>query len=529
MDLQVRDITIFAENVAVGLRNFRTCLPEHSAEITNLIADLYAMSATLTGIEGLSRQFSRKYALIKPDLDMVLASLKYTLDDIITSFRKLDKKPRPDDYRHVWHDLDAYFREESNSYNLKRRLTKYRMFLQELEDMMRNKAPDVRFLTELRGTVMSLLSEQDGRLAASMAGLSLGRSDSSASSSLDPGSPAEQRHGPGKRRSYERARPGLRPSSSYFPPMSPTSSQDVPPPWVPEVPSSPTSTSTTTMSNLSSAILNDHWAKDIFAKAVSVTPILASGESSKCHGEEIENAKEWLHDEGFDEVAYLAFDEDSFKLSVSFYVREDDSRARILCKVQKSRRSNKYYCLPLNMLEVRRAGSSLQLCRRRRSGTELVPWVTLRFHTIEKMVTFFCTFIALRSQDMRRQVHNIRDFELDAEREQFGGLIVDDRYLHALRIYQDRISGSIRLQASVHEGELERAPVWTAFITHDINSSVWACRIGKKVYLRDLQRVVLFPDYTPPVTPRGEHVLKFTSDTDARGFIEVIRRFALTD
>lgn len=78
-----------------------------------------------------------------------------------------------------------------------------------------------------------------------------------------------------------------------------------------------------------------------------------------------------------------AFDEDSSKLSASFYVREDDSRARILCKVQKSRRSNKYYCLPLNMLEVRRVGSSLQLCRRRRSGTELVPWATLKFHAIE--------------------------------------------------------------------------------------------------------------------------------------------------
>lgn len=137
MDLQVRDITGFAENVAVGFGRFRSCLPEHGAEITNLISELYAMSATLTSIEGLSRQFSRNYARIKPDLDMVLASLNYTLDDINTTFKKLDKKPHLDNFRHAWHDLDAYFREESNSYTLKRRLTKYRMFLQELEDMMR--------------------------------------------------------------------------------------------------------------------------------------------------------------------------------------------------------------------------------------------------------------------------------------------------------------------------------------------------------------------------------------------------------
>lgn len=136
MDLQVRDITGFAEKVAVGFRRFRSCLPEHSAEITNLIAELYAMSATLTSIEGLSRQFPRNYARIKSDLDMVLASLNYTLDEITASFRKLANNPRVDDFRHAWDDLDAYFREES-SYTLKRRLTKYKMFLQELEDMMR--------------------------------------------------------------------------------------------------------------------------------------------------------------------------------------------------------------------------------------------------------------------------------------------------------------------------------------------------------------------------------------------------------
>lgn len=38
-----------------------------------------------------------------------------------------------------------------------------------------------------------------------------------------------------------------------------------------------------------------------------------------------------------------------------------------------------------------------------------------------EMVTFFCTFVALRSQDMHRQVQNIRDFELGAEKEKFGG------------------------------------------------------------------------------------------------------------
>lgn len=77
------------------------------------------------------------------------------------------------------------------------------------------------------------------------------------------------------------------------------------------------------------------------------------------------------------------FDEKEPNVSVHFYVREDDNRARILCKTRKSRRATKYYCLPLNLLEVRRVGPCLKLCRRRRSGTELVPWVNLQFLTIE--------------------------------------------------------------------------------------------------------------------------------------------------
>ena len=37
------------------------------------------------------------------------------------------------------------------------------------------------------------------------------------------------------------------------------------------------------------------------------------------------------------------------------------------------------------------------------------------------MVLFFCTFLALRSQDSGRPVERIRDYELDDEIEIFGG------------------------------------------------------------------------------------------------------------
>jgi hypothetical protein len=77
--------------------------------------------------------------------------------------------------------------------------------------------------------------------------------------------------------------------------------------------------------------------------------------------------------------------------------------------------------MPLNLLEIVRVGSCLNLCRRRRGGYELVLWANLKFSTIEQMVLFFCTFLALRSQDAGRPVESIRDYELDNEEELFGG------------------------------------------------------------------------------------------------------------
>lgn len=37
------------------------------------------------------------------------------------------------------------------------------------------------------------------------------------------------------------------------------------------------------------------------------------------------------------------------------------------------------------------------------------------------MVIFFCTFLALRSQDRAKQVEEIRDYELHGEIELYGG------------------------------------------------------------------------------------------------------------
>jgi hypothetical protein len=82
-------------------------------------------------------------------------------------------------------------------------------------------------------------------------------------------------------------------------------------------------------------------------------------------------------------TSFRAFNDGS-GLRVYLYLREEDHRARIVCKASHSSRPSDYFCLPLNMLEVIRNGPCLQLCRRRRSGSELVLWANLKFATIER-------------------------------------------------------------------------------------------------------------------------------------------------
>lgn len=58
-----------------------------------------------------------------------------------------------------------------------------------------------------------------------------------------------------------------------------------------------------------------------------------------------------------------------------------------------------------------------------------------------------------------------------------------------------------------------RAPVWTAFINHYIDSRNWLRRVNNRVLLRDMRQVIFFPEYTPPRNSRGEYILIFTSET----------------
>ncbi|KAJ5634778.1 hypothetical protein N7528_002620 [Penicillium herquei] len=135
---------------------------------------------------------------------------------------------------------------------------------------------------------------------------------------------------------------------------------------------------------------------------------------------------------------------------------------------------------------------------------------------MEILVIIFCTFLALRTQDNGWPVDDIRDYLLDGEEELFGGTIVDNNYLHALRVFRDQISGAVRLQASVYEGHMKNTPVWTAFINQHLNRNTWLkVRDMTTVIVPDLKPTIFMmpQDYTPATTEDGEHILKFASSS----------------
>lgn len=126
-----------AEDVAAGFTTFRAPLPEHAAEVTSLIADLYAISASLSTLENLTKDphNRRNVILIQSDLTRVRTSLKYTLEDIVDFFGSLDGgNASPVGYKRTWMTLNRFFWDESQ-YSLATRLAKYNTMLKELSEL----------------------------------------------------------------------------------------------------------------------------------------------------------------------------------------------------------------------------------------------------------------------------------------------------------------------------------------------------------------------------------------------------------
>jgi hypothetical protein len=265
----------------------------------------------------------------------------------------------------------------------------------------------------------------------------------------------------------------------------------------------------------------NHWAGRVFDGRHNSTAFRSRGEPTACYGRpEGPGCLERLHSEGFLEVLRLPLD--ATRVYIRLYWRPADHRARILLSTKDLMSGVVLnYCIPLTALKLRREGSSIKLFTYSSQEDALKLWACLNFTIYEQLILFYCAFAALKSQDWKKYPEVLNDRfhrrERSEETEEFSGEIKDDNYLHALRIYSDKDSGGIRLEARARRGPFTTTPIWTAFITQLVDSDTWLRRVSPKiVQLSGLHPYVFCHGYTPPRGKTGKFRLQFTSQKGMR-------------
>jgi len=531
------------------------CAQDHNAiqAINKAISELSSLSYVLREINKLIElDTGAGLALIEDNLKYVHEDVTWTLSDVWQCLGRLGRGHTVEDYQKTWKEItETSWKNDGKSLDMT--LEKYRRFLESLSKTMDRYAAqsDASFflltsspshvitptVNALRPEIESIHRRRSPQpvvypdraitptISRRNSTRSMQRRPLSRNNSVKVRSPKTP--DVKMKKSYERQRPMSPDGSSVSSASEATRFREKP--WVPTPPLSPTATISSVSqvsSNAPSLETNSHhWAKHVF-KNVASTPLPWSNEETRYH--EIQGTKEHSYpNQAYDSVLNLMYPEG---VRVSLFCRPTDYRAKIVVLYKDRAGNSEYGCLPLEDLHLRREGSVLRLCRRKTSGKP-VPWVSMKFTTIERMILFAGTLIAMRSQDSSTSgpPPTVHDDELRDEIGEFAGSIGDSGFSHALRIYRDRITGAIRLQTSVLKGELDRTPVWTAFITHVIKSPDWCRRIDRKtVALADLKLHIFSARYKPHLAPSGAFILRFETRDDAESFLEVLEHLRMT-
>ncbi|KAI1933662.1 hypothetical protein LOZ65_000298 [Ophidiomyces ophidiicola] len=537
-------------------------VPKYAHDIALILSQSFAISGHLRILHALrySTAYGSSFQKVTDDLRIVYSIVRYSAQEISSGIEEMKRTAKgvvtPDEYQRTWSQLWSLFSSQSG-YTLPIRLNHARLMIEALNALMKKRVPlpieipglsiepvDETMMARLRKDFNTILlaqikSEEQQRQQQQWKEMP--------SNPKTPKRPSPARLRPSPPTPEIPPPPPPPPSPPALPPRSkPSTPQTKPPkaaqkaarmarpssfePGWPELESdssedevhfsSPNENSALSASSYANSDFVDHWTLDVFGQHIdSSAPLNRSGEGSGCYACPVMDAREKLEKE-YDELCQLDFPGKP-QISISFFLRDRDHRTKVLCTVYTSKTRTVYSAMPITKLEIYRDGSSLQLCVRHSEGKEgLYLWAGLQFSSMEKMVVFYCSFLALRGQDGSGPIKKFLDYELKDELYVFGGKIFDDNYIHALRIYRDHDTKAIRLQASIYEGDLEWVPVWTAFIQNYLKKKNWMRRSGTKIYLSKLQRVIFIDssDYSPQITREGEHVLSFTSEDDANSF-----------
>ena len=120
------------QKIASVFNKFLDPVAAADTEVTAIIAECFAISSALRELRTAIRdpQYSARYNLIAQDIENILRSLQFTLNDINRFLGILGDQgfiSKSEAYRFVWRKINDFFLDEAN-YSLCRRLEYYRIF-----------------------------------------------------------------------------------------------------------------------------------------------------------------------------------------------------------------------------------------------------------------------------------------------------------------------------------------------------------------------------------------------------------------
>ncbi|KAK4245621.1 hypothetical protein C7999DRAFT_42840 [Corynascus novoguineensis] len=266
---------------------------------------------------------------------------------------------------------------------------------------------------------------------------------------------------------------------------------------------------------------DSHWAEQIFSLPLPSRTALKHLRSSKSYGP----FYPWGHltiPQGSTVLFKRPFDNDTISIVV-FLSSVDQCPYFLMRTIQNN--TPWYSMFGAHELCIEREGSALQLKRWSRSEQCSKLWAALYFITWEEMVLFYCTFVALKARNLLTVQIHPNEFQLRREKRLFQAQIIDDGFKHSLIVYEDLQTRGLRLHAAVWEGELRQCPVWTAFVTHQSQSSTWLSRRSRhRVWLKDVQLYVFCNAYRQENMRQnklGAFEIHFDREEAARRFREL--------
>ncbi|KAI9813717.1 MAG: hypothetical protein M1832_006090 [Thelocarpon impressellum] len=517
LDEELWEEASVARDVAAGLFPFMENVPESSTEISGVMSELFGINAALGDLRKylLAPQLQRNIPFIMADVALGLPPLSKALEGMMYLFGRLRITPGqgPAAYQRVWREICIVF--DADAAPLPASFEPYRLFFLEVITVLRRLPPGPDDIRLLRREVARLAALQDGPIEAALQRMVL----------APTGIPAYQPpplHPP--------------PGGMWVPvpqqwqahPRPPQPPQPPQPPCFAEAPmppaAAPAAAAAAAAAPAGAAVTTQrHWALDLFDGRFPITPFVKSGLRSRCLGPHVEGAQQDLsmrYNKLVDmsvmpEPARLNWlrEFDDGQVTTVFYHNPADLQTRLLILAAGDGfgQPSKQICASLASLRIHRERCCIQLYETDHATRTKRLWASLRFATYERLILFHCLFTVLKARVPAGPTTRPSDFVVEREIKGQSFEIKDDGFIHGLRIHKDRHSAGVRLEASVHRGELKGTPVWTAFVTDLVGLPWFAKRAKSKVRLTEIRPYVFCSEYRPPTGERGELELRFES------------------